>query len=172
MPPVGFEPTISAGERPRTVQCTFYKVKTVLHQEWSVCSWPLTLISCTPSYAFMACTLFQQRKTWTSLDAPSLLCYKQLWQGLSHQNTIVLYLILCYADDDMFRPLWAIFRSQKCTKRRITQCMFIGPYSHHRRTNAPQMLGSPNVLHLARRKTPPSYYLMKTIPLIYTYSLA
>jgi len=29
------------------------------------------------------------------------------------QNTTVLYPI-CYGDDDMFRPMWAIFRSQKC----------------------------------------------------------
>jgi len=28
------------------------------------------------------------------------------------QNTTILYPIY-YADDDMFRPLWAIFRSQK-----------------------------------------------------------
>ena len=34
-------------------------------------------------------------------------------RGGGSQNTTVLYPIY-YADDDMFRPLWAIFRSQKC----------------------------------------------------------
>jgi len=33
--------------------------------------------------------------------------------GGVRQNTAVLYPIY-YADDDMFRPLWAIFRSQTC----------------------------------------------------------
>ena len=33
--------------------------------------------------------------------------------GGVRQNTTVLYPIY-YADEDMFRPLWAIFRSQKC----------------------------------------------------------
>ena len=32
--------------------------------------------------------------------------------GTPKHNCLVLY--FCYADDDMFRPLWAIFRSQKC----------------------------------------------------------
>jgi len=32
--------------------------------------------------------------------------------GGVRQNTTVLYLIY-YVDDDMFRPLWATFRSQK-----------------------------------------------------------
>ena len=127
-PPAGFEPTISAGERPQTywtarslgpaVYLLQGKKKPSFtwsyscNQEWSGCRWPLTLIWYTPSYAFMAWTLFQQRKTWTSLDAPSVLCYKQLGRGWSRQNTIVLCLILYRADDDMFQPLWAIFRSQ------------------------------------------------------------
>jgi len=33
--------------------------------------------------------------------------------GAVCQNTTALYHIF-YTDDDMFRPLWAIFRSQKC----------------------------------------------------------
>ena len=46
------------------------------------------------------------------LGASSPLCYKQLGRGGVSQNTAVLYPI--YYADDMFRPLWAIFRSQKC----------------------------------------------------------
>jgi len=45
-------------------------------------------------------------------------------KGCVRQNTAVFCLIY-YSDDDMFRPLWAIFRSQKCVKRRTIQCMFI-----------------------------------------------
>ena len=30
-----------------------------------------------------------------------------------------------YAVDDMFRPLWAIFRLQKCVMRETIQCMII-----------------------------------------------
>jgi len=46
-----------------------------------------------------------------SLGASSSLCYRQLGRVGVRQNTTVLYPIY-YADDDMFRPLWAIFRSQ------------------------------------------------------------
>jgi len=30
-----------------------------------------------------------------------------------------------YYADDMFRPLWVIFRSQKCIMRKTIQCMII-----------------------------------------------
>ena len=40
--------------------------------------------------------------------------------GGVRQNTTVLCPIY-YADDDMFRPLWAIFRSQKCVKKKTIE---------------------------------------------------
>ena len=82
----------------------------------------------------------------------------------SKHNSLVSYFILCWR-----RHVSATVGHLQVTKRierRIIQCMFISPYSHHRRTNAPQTLGSPIALHLTHRKTPPSYYLTKTIPLI------
>jgi hypothetical protein len=39
-----------------------------------------------------------------------------------------LYLIY-YADDDMFRPLWAIFRSQKCTYAGTTRDVAYGSHN-------------------------------------------
>jgi len=44
--------------------------------------------------------------------------------GTVRQNTTVLYPTY-YAEDDMFRPLWAIFRSQKCLQMKTTQSMII-----------------------------------------------
>jgi len=38
-----------------------------------------------------------------------------------------------YADDDMFRPLWVIFRSEKYIMRKTLQCMIFSrvAYSKH-----------------------------------------
>ena len=36
-----------------------------------------------------------------------------------------LFLYHAYYADDMFRRLWAIFRSQKCIMRKTIQCMII-----------------------------------------------
>ena len=47
-----------------------------------------------------------------------------LGRGWVRHNTTVLYPIY-YAGDDMFRPLWAIFRSQKLIMRETIQSMFI-----------------------------------------------
>ena len=44
--------------------------------------------------------------------------------GRVRHNTTVFYPIY-YADDDMFRPLWAVFRSQKCIQRKTIQSMII-----------------------------------------------
>ena len=52
--------------------------------------------------------------TQQPLGAPSPLCHKQLGRGCGgalRHNTTVMYLIY-YTEDDMFRPLRAIFRSQ------------------------------------------------------------
>jgi len=49
-----------------------------------------------------------------SLGESSPLCYRHLGRGGVRQNTTVLYPIYC-DDDDMFRALWDIFRSQKYT---------------------------------------------------------
>jgi len=35
-------------------------------------------------------------------------------KGLGYVKTQLSLYPIYYADDDMFRPLWAIFRSQKC----------------------------------------------------------
>jgi len=40
------------------------------------------------------------------------------------QTQLSLYPIY-YADDDMFRPLWAILKSQKCIMREIIQSTII-----------------------------------------------
>ena len=65
--------------------------------------------------------LASRRKTYSthklkclakSLGASSPFCYKPLgmaWSTSKYKSFIILY----YADD-MFRPMWAIFRSQKC----------------------------------------------------------
>ena len=45
------------------------------------------------------------------LDASSPLCFMQLGRGRYVKTQLSLYPIY-YADDGMFRPLWAIFRSQ------------------------------------------------------------
>ena len=67
---------------------------------------------------------FAIRNTWNNLES-ELMCnflellhphwvYNQLGSGFElRQNTTVVYPIY-YADDNMFRPLWAVFRSQKC----------------------------------------------------------
>jgi len=39
-----------------------------------------------------------------------------------------------YACDDMFRPLWAVFRSQKCIIRKTIQCMIISSGAHYERS--------------------------------------
>ena len=39
---------------------------------------------------------------------------KGIWEGVGYVKTQLSCILLYYADDDMFRPLWAIFRSQKC----------------------------------------------------------
>jgi len=36
-------------------------------------------------------------------------------EGVGYVETQLSCILLYYADDGMFRPLWAIFRSQKCT---------------------------------------------------------
>jgi len=35
-------------------------------------------------------------------------------EGVLYVKTQLSCILLCYADDDMFRLLWAVFRSQKC----------------------------------------------------------
>jgi len=44
--------------------------------------------------------------------------YLNLWsvfrEGVGYVKTQLSCILLYYADDDMFRLLWAIFRSQKC----------------------------------------------------------
>jgi len=54
----------------------------------------------------------------------SIGAYKQLGRGAVCQNITVLYPIY-YAGDDMFRSLWAIFRSQKCIERKSIQSMIV-----------------------------------------------
>ena len=57
---------------------------------------------------------------------------KQHYEGVrgARQNTTVFYPIY-YADDNMFRPLWAFFMSQKCIKRKTIQRVIVsrGLYS-------------------------------------------
>ena len=48
----------------------------------------------------------------------------QLGSGRYVKTQLYLYPIY-FADDDMFRPLWAIFRSQKCIMRKTIQSMII-----------------------------------------------
>ena len=58
------------------------------------------------------------------LGASSMLHCKQLGSGWVRQNTTVFY-PMHYADDDMFRPLWAIFRSHKFIKRNTVKFLII-----------------------------------------------
>ena len=46
-------------------------------------------------------------------------------QGGGYVKTQLSCILLYYADDDMFRPLWPIFRSQKCIQRKTIQSMII-----------------------------------------------
>jgi len=39
---------------------------------------------------------------------------KAIREGVGYVKTQQSCILLYHADDDMFRPLWAIFRSQKC----------------------------------------------------------
>ena len=49
----------------------------------------------------------------------------------SHVKTQLTSYHIYYADDDMFRPLWTILRSQKCIQRKAIRCKIIsiGTYS-------------------------------------------
>jgi len=68
------------------------------------------------------------------LGASSLLCFMQLGRGRYVKTQLSLYPIY-YDDDDMFRPLWATFRSHKSIMRKIIHCMIIssGAYSERPR---------------------------------------
>ena len=48
----------------------------------------------------------------------------RLGRGVYIKTQLILYPAY-YADDDMFRPLWAIFRSQKCIMRKTVQIIII-----------------------------------------------
>ena len=64
------------------------------------------------------CDNLQPKLMCNFLGASLRLFYKQSGGGRGvRQNTTVLYPIY-YGDGDMFRPLWTIFRSQKCVMRR------------------------------------------------------
>jgi len=52
--------------------------------------------------------------TLRTLDASSPLCFMRLGRGRYIKKQLSLYPVY-YADDDVFRPLWAIFRSKKWT---------------------------------------------------------
>ena len=49
----------------------------------------------------------------TARPAPHWRISSQLGRGMGYVKTQLSCILLYYADDDMFRPLWAIFRSQK-----------------------------------------------------------
>jgi len=46
-------------------------------------------------------------------------------EGMGYVKTQLSLYPIYYADDDMFRSLWATFRSQKCIMRKTTQSMII-----------------------------------------------
>ena len=48
-----------------------------------------------------------------SLGESSLLCFMQLGSEVGYVKTQLSCILHYYADDEMFRPLWVIFRSQK-----------------------------------------------------------
>ena len=67
-----------------------------------------------------------QRKPIQSMNIVQvhILNYSKVQNSGVRQNTTVLYPIY-YLDDDMFRPLWAFFRSQKCIQKKTVQSKII-----------------------------------------------
>jgi hypothetical protein len=58
------------------------------------------------------------------LGASYLLCFMQLGRGRYVKTQLSLCPIY-YADDDVFRPLWATFRSHRSIMRKIILCVII-----------------------------------------------
>ena len=53
------------------------------------------------------------RKIWHFIDS------QLIREGVGYVKTQLSYILLYYADDDMFRSLWAIFRSQNVYRGKL-----------------------------------------------------